>query len=101
MGTVNHNIDAVKNILNQHRIYLGERYNVDEIGIFGSFVQNNIHKDSDIDILVSFTEPIDYFDFLELEEYLTDLLGIPVDLVEKQSLKPFIGSQVLSEVEML
>lgn len=96
-----YNLEYIKNILNNKKPFLAEKYRVEEIGIFGSFIHDNADEGSDIDILVSFHEPIDYFDFLELEEYLTDLLNIPVDLVEKQSLKPHIGSRVLREVEML
>lgn len=96
-----YNLEHIKNLLNKKKPFLAEKYRVEEIGIFGSFIHDNADAGSDIDILVSFHEPIDYFDFLELEEYLTGLLNIPVDLVEKQSLKPHIGSHVLREVEML
>jgi len=37
--------------------------------------------------------------FIELENYLGDLLGVKVDLVEKSALKPRIGKHILSEVE--
>jgi len=34
----------------------------------------------------------------ELEEYLSELLGVRVDLVMKSALKPRIGRQILKEV---
>ena len=47
---------------------------------------------------MEFESPIDFFDYLELEEYLTNLLGIKVDLVMKKALKPNIGKNILKEV---
>ncbi|WP_369684963.1 nucleotidyltransferase family protein [Candidatus Culexarchaeum yellowstonense] len=55
-------------------------------------------RGSDVDILVEFEEPIGFFQFLDLEEYLTKLIGIEVDLVSKGALKPIIGEKILKEV---
>jgi len=44
---------------------------------------------------------ISLLDFVELENYLSDLLGVKVDLVEKSALKPRIGKRILSEVVYL
>jgi hypothetical protein len=51
-----------------------------------------------LDILVTFHELPSLIKFVELENYLTDILGIKVDLVLKDSLKPEIGKRILSEV---
>jgi uncharacterized protein len=77
------------------------RYGVKNIGIFGSRLRDDHNESSDLDILVEFDRTVDYFEFLELEEYLSKLIGVPVDLVEKQALKPRIGSRILSEVVMI
>ena len=74
------------------------KYKVKEIGIFGSYVRGEELKGSDIDILVEFKEPIGLFKFLDLEEYLENLLDKKVDLVSKKALKPQIGKQILKEV---
>ena len=37
-------------------------------------------------------------DFIGLENYLSSVLGVKVNLVEKQALKPRIGKHVLEEV---
>ena len=49
---------------------------------------------------MSLKQPIEIslFDFLELEEELSRILGVEVDLVEKSGLKPNIGKQILNEV---
>lgn len=89
----------IKYIIQENKRYLEERYRVKQIGIFGSFARGEEHKSSDIDILVEFKEPIGLFEFMDLEEYLENLLQIKVDLVSKKALKPRIGEYILKEVE--
>jgi len=91
-------LKEIQKILADHKEELGQRYKVKEIGIFGSIVRGEQKKKSDIDILVEFKSPIGLFKFLELEEYIGDLLGIKVDLVSKKALKPRIGKHILQEV---
>ena len=85
-------------ILREYKQELKERYKVRSLGIFGSYVRNEQKKGSDLDILVEFDEPPSLLRFLQLEHYLSDLLGIKVDLVMKDALKPAIGRRILSEV---
>ncbi len=74
-------------------------YGVQRIGLFGSYAREKQRKKSDIDILVTFSRDIDFFDFLDLREYLEDRLHSKVDLVMESALKPAIGKRILSEVE--
>ena len=83
-------------IINAHRRTLKNKYHVGEIGIFGSVAKGISRAGSDVDIVVQFSKPIGMFAFLELEEYLGDVLGKKVDLVTKQSLKPLIKEEILS-----
>ncbi|MHC1591051.1 MAG: nucleotidyltransferase family protein [Candidatus Helarchaeales archaeon] len=71
------------------------------MGIFGSFVRGEAKEDSDVDILVEFEKPIGFFKFLELEEYLSDLIGKKVDLVSKKALKPHVGKYILEELVII
>jgi len=96
----NRSVDEIRRILKKHGSELKEKYGIKEIGVFGSYVRGEQKKGSDIDILVEFypdTE-MDLITFVELEEYLSDLLGIKVDLVMKSALKPRIGKHILKEV---
>ena len=78
-----------------------EKFKVNEIGVFGSYVREEENVESDLDILVSFQEPVGFFTFFELEEYLSNALGIKVDLVSKKALKPRIGKRILEQVIMV
>ena len=91
------NLKEIITIINNNKTDLITKYKISEIGVFGSYVKNNQNKNSDVDILVDFSEPITFFKFLELEEYLENILQIKVDLVSKKALKPYIGKYILQE----
>ncbi|MDH7606653.1 MAG: nucleotidyltransferase family protein [Candidatus Bathyarchaeota archaeon] len=91
-------LEEIKNILARHREELRQKFKVKEIGIFGSFVRGEQRKRSDIDLLVEFEKPPSLFEFMDLEDYLSKLLGLKVDLVTSNALKPRIGEQILREV---
>lgn len=67
------------------------------IAVFGSTARGDNKKDSDIDIMVEFDEPIGFFAFIELENYLSKILGKDVDLTTKKALKPTIKNEILKE----
>lgn len=69
------------------------------LGLFGSYVRGEQRKRSDLDVLVEFVRVPGMFRFLELERELSSLLGVRVDLVEKEALKPAIGGRILQEVQ--
>ena len=78
--------------------HLKKEFKVDSLGIFGSYVRQANKSTSDIDLLVTFSEPPSLFQFIELENQLSKKLGIKVDLVMKSALKPRIRENILKEV---
>jgi len=91
-------IEDVKSRLEELKPMLRERFKVENIGFFGSYVRGEQKKKSDLDVLVEFYEPISLFQFIELEDLLSEKLGVKVDLVSKKALKPSIGQCILKEV---
>ena len=87
--------------LRQHMPLLAERYHVHSLGVFGSYARHEQSDDSDVDLLVSFDQSPGLLKFIELENYLSDLLGVQVDLVMKDALKPALGQFVAAEVVMV
>jgi predicted nucleotidyltransferase len=87
-------------ILKKHEKELKKTYGIKRIGIFGSYLRGEAKEESDFDILVEFEEDanIGLLKFVEIENHLSDLLGVKVDLVEKSALKPRIGKHILKEV---
>jgi predicted nucleotidyltransferase len=91
--------EEIKRQLEKLKPLLKEKYQVETIGIFGSYSRGQQTKKSDADILVVFSKDahVGFFKFLELEEFLTRKLGVKVDLVTKNALKPTMKDQILKE----
>ena len=85
-------------ILEAEKPELAKRYGVQSLGVFGSFVRGEEKPDSDLDVLVEFVAPPSLFEYVRLQNEISDLLGVSVDLVMKSALKPMIGEQILEEV---
>lgn len=76
-----------------------EKYEPTMVGIFGSYSRNEQKKGSDLDILIAFNHDLNLIELVGLEQQLTDLLGLKVDLVTLRSvnknLKPFIFNDLI------
>ncbi len=88
-------------ILRKQQPTLAEQYNVATLEVFGSYVRHEQRKNSDLDLLVTFSKPPSLFKFVRLENQLSDILGVKVDLVMKDSLKPAIGKNILREAILI
>jgi len=74
-----------------------ERFGVRRIGVYGSYSKGKETEDSDIDILVEFSEPT-FDNFMDLVFYLEDVLGREVDLVTPKGLSPYLRRSIEQEV---
>ena len=92
-------LQKFKEKIGVNKAEIEKKFRVKEIGIFGSYVRGEQNKNSDGDILVDFHEPIGLFRFMDLEEYLENLLKTNVDLVSQKALKPNIGGYIMLEVQ--
>jgi predicted nucleotidyltransferase len=92
-------IDEIKTLLEELKPILRQKYQVETIGVFGSYSRKEQKSKSDIDILVTFVEPndIDLIDFIEIKQFLSRKLKMKVDLVRENSLKPIIRDKILEE----
>lgn len=80
-------LEEIKNILAEYREELKEKYKVQKIGIFGSYVRGEQNNKSDLDFLVEFEVPVG-FEFIHLADFLEKILGIKVDLTTQDAIKP-------------
>ena len=76
-----------------------KKYRVKSISLFGSYVRNEQKEESDIDFLVDFQEGATLFDFVELQDSLSELLAKNVSIVSKRGLSKYIGPYILKEAE--
>jgi predicted nucleotidyltransferase len=93
-------LDEVKRTLQAQKPYLAEQYGVTAIGVFGSYVRGEQRPDSDLDILIELERPprISLLGLVELQYYLSDVLGVEVDVAIKKNLRKRIGARILGEV---
>lgn len=70
-------------------------------GIFGSVARGDESDNSDIDVLVDFTEKADLFDFIGLALFLEEKLLRPVDVVPQDTIRSEIRNAVIKEAVYL
>ena len=95
--TSNRSLETFLTVLRRQKKTLAERYGVESLEVFGSYVRGEQKADSDLDVLVTFREEPSLLTFIRMENDLSDALGVRVDLVMKDSLKPAIGENILRE----
>ncbi|TRU43971.1 MAG: DNA polymerase beta [Microcystis aeruginosa Ma_QC_Ca_00000000_S207] len=67
-------------------------------GIFGDYVKGEVQENSEVNILIDYTEPPSLLDLVDLEYYLSDLLKLKADVISKNGLKGRRRERILSEV---
>lgn len=86
-------------------IKLCTMYNVEKMYLFGSALNANFNKESDIDFLVKFKsiELSKYFDnYMDFKEKLEELFEREVDLVEEQTLRnPILINSINKSKELV
>lgn len=86
----------VLEILLIHRPQI-QAFAVKTLFLFGSVARDEAGADSDVDLLVEFEKPVGLFTFIELKDYLEEILNCSVDLGTPQSLRPYLKDIVLRE----
>lgn len=86
-------------ILRAHLPELTAKYPIKSLGVFGSYVRNDATPESDLDMLIELDENARLgYKFVRIENELSELLAVKVDLIEKKALKPKILENVMREV---
>ena len=91
-------IKQIQDILASSKIELRKKYNVKELGIFGSYARGQQKKSSDVDILVKFSPNATLFDYVGLGNYLEEKLKIKVDVVSERGIRPELKSSIVKGV---
>jgi len=87
----------IKKALERLKPELAKKYHVSSIGLFGSVVRNDFTAESDIDIIVDFNQKIG-IEFIDLAEYIENILRKKVDLVSKNGIKEKYFKEIESEI---
>ena len=95
---MNNRLAKALRLIREHLPELTDRYGVESLGIFGSYIRGEQRESSDLDILVEFSRTPGLFDFVALKIELSELLEVDVDPVMNRALKPHKGERILQEV---
>lgn len=90
------NKNKILEVLKSNKQYMQTNFKINSIGLFGSYARDDFHDTSDIDILVTFSEPT--FDhYMDLKFYLEDIFGRQVDIVMEKTVKQRLKKTILQE----
>jgi len=90
-------VNEIKEVVRRHNSILTDRYGVSVVGIFGSYVRGEEKAGSDVDLLAEILKPISLLELVGAELYLSEVLGLKVDLVPKRSLRTELKEAILKE----
>ena len=85
-------LESLKN--NKYIENILEQYGVKYIAAFGSVAKGTNTIDSDLDLLVEFADKGNLFKIIELSQKLSEILGVKVDLVTKDSISKYLKDRV-------
>ena len=82
-------------------ISLIKKHGAKKIAVFGSYARGEEKPKSDIDILVEFSERKSLLDIVGIEQELSDILGIKVDLLTEKSISPYLIGRIKKEMKVI
>jgi len=94
-----HSID-IETKLQALKPLLSDKFHVSKIGYFGSYATGGQSDNSDLDLLVEFSQPIGW-EFFTLEKFLEQEFGLNIDLVTQEALKERIKRPILNQVKYI
>ena len=94
-------LDEIKQSLITQKSILQKNYKINRLGIFGSYIRGEQKQESDLDVLIDYEEVPSLITLIEIENHLSELLGVKVDLVTRKGIKPQLRNYILKEVVYL
>ena len=91
------NKTSILDLLNRHRDDIKQRFAVKRLALFGSAARDEMRQESDIDVLVDFTEKADLFDFVGLALFLEEKLHRRVDVVPSDTIRGETRNTVMKD----
>jgi predicted nucleotidyltransferase len=87
----------IRNALREHQEELLQKHKVRVVGIFGSYAREEHKRGSDLDLLAEFDEPASLLKLVGAEIYLSKVLGVKVDLIPRQDVRPELRERIRRE----
>ena len=85
--------DKIVEISRQH----GARF----LGVFGSVAKGNATADSDVDLVISFSDQKSLLDLVRIEREISESIGRDVDLLTEESISPYLKERIFEGLKVL
>ena len=87
----------ILNYLKEHYSEFKNKYNIEQIGLFGSYARDEANKDSDIDIFVKMKPSL--FNMVAIKEQIENDLDRKVDIIrEHKNIKPLFLKMIQKDL---
>jgi len=90
-------LEEIRATIRQHQEILAERYGVRVVGVFGSYVRGEQRRGSDLDLLADLADRVSLLEFVGAELYLSEVLGVKVDLIPKRVVREELRESIFKE----
>jgi len=90
-------IEEIKGILNKNKSILKEKFNIEKIGIFGSYAREEQVEESDLDMFIEYSKPLG-LKFIDLINFLEKILDMKVDLYSDYILQSKFAHNIIKDV---
>ena len=90
------NKEFILTFLQEHKEYLKDKYQINKIGLFGSFARDEETSSSDVDILVDM--PSSFENYFNLKYFLEENFQRKVDLGKEKQLRLLIKKQIIQDI---
>ena len=94
----------IPNIIKTHQKTLEEIAKANDISylaLFGSYARGDQKKNSDIDLLVNFKNPVDFFELYDIEQKFSSILGRKIDLVTTNGLSKYVKPYIVDDLKII
>ena len=76
-------------------------YGAKKVVLFGSYARGEENPESDIDVIVEFSESKSLLELVRIEREISEALGIKVDLLTEKSVSPYLMDAIRKEMRVL
>ncbi|MBU2446682.1 MAG: nucleotidyltransferase family protein [Bacteroidetes bacterium] len=78
-----------------------KKHGAKKISVFGSYIKGKQNDESDLDLLVEFSERKSLLELIRIERELSDKLNLKVDLLTEKSISPYIFQSIKDELVVI
>lgn len=90
--------EEIVNFISSHKAEFEQKFSVKKIGLFGSYARGEVHKESDIDIVVELEKP-DLFNTIGVKQAIEEALKSKVDIVRlRDNMNRFLRQRIEKDV---